>query len=350
VTEIDLAKLPKAELHLHVEGTLEPELMFKLAMRNGIRLPFSDIESVRRAYVFSDLQSFLDVYYAACAVLIEERDFYELTLAYLRRAQTDGVRHAEISFDPQTHTARGVEFSTVIKGITRALAEGRELGISSRLIMCFLRDLPAEDAMATLEQALAYGELITAVGLDSSEVGNPPERFRRVFERAVQHGFRVVAHAGEEGPPEYIWQALDVLGAERIDHGVRCIEDPGLLRRLATDRVPLTVCPLSNVKLRVFESLEQHPLALMLEHGLCVTVNSDDPAYFDGYVGENYSAVRRALLLDDDVVVTIARHSFEASFLDDGQRPPIWPNSARLSANADQTASREPAHRGEVAS
>ena len=243
MTEIDLTKLPKAELHLHIEGTLEPELMFKLAMRNGIRLPFSDIESVRRAYVFSDLQSFLDIYYAACAVLIEERDFYELTLAYLRRAQNDGVRHAEISFDPQTHTARGVEFATMIKGIARALAEGRELGISSRLIMCFLRHLPAEDAMATLEQSLAYGELITAVGLDSSEVGNPPEKFRRVFERAVRHGFRVVAHAGEEGPPEYIWQALDVLGAERIDHGVRCIEDPRLLRRLATEQGPADGLP-----------------------------------------------------------------------------------------------------------
>ena len=323
VSEIDFVKLPKAELHLHIEGTLEPELMFALAMRNGIRLPFSDVESVKRAYVFSDLQSFLDIYYASCAVLIEAQDFYELTLAYLRRAQMDGVRHAEIFFDPQTHTARGVEFATVVTGISRALAEGRQLGISSRLIMCFLRDLPEQDAMATLEQALPYGELITAVGLDSAEVGNPPERFRRVFERAVQHGFRVVAHAGEEGPPEYIWQALDVLGAERIDHGVRCIEDPRLVRSPRDREGPLTVCPLSNVKLRVIERLEQHPLALMVEHGLCVTVNSDDPAYFGGYVGENYSAVRRALLLDDDVLIELARHSFEASFLDEGPRPLI---------------------------
>ena len=317
VSEIDFVKLPKAELHLHIEGTLEPELMFALAMRNGTRLPYSDVESVKRAYVFSDLQSFLDIYYAACAVLIEEQDFYELTMAYLRRARMDGVRHAEIFFDPQTHTARGVEFATVVNGITRALTEGRQLGISSCLIMCFLRHLPERDAMATLEQSLPHVELITGVGLDSSEVGNPPEKFRRVFERAIELGFRVVAHAGEEGPPEYIWQALDLLGAERIDHGVRCIEDPRLVDRLVTEQVPLTVCPLSNVRLRVFERLEQHPLAVMLEHGLCVTVNSDDPAYFGGYVGENYSAVRRALPLDDDAVVKLARHSFEASFLDE---------------------------------
>jgi len=315
--EIDLVKLPNAELHLHIEGTLEPELMFELAVRNDVRLPFPDVESVKRAYVFSDLQSFLDIYYAACAVLIEERDFYELTLAYLRRARSDGVRHAEIFFDPQTHTARGIEFGTVIKGISRALVDGERLGISSRLIMCFLRHLPPEDAMATLEQSLPHRELITGVGLDSSELGNPPEKFRRVFERAAEQRLRIVAHAGEEGPPEYIWQALDVLGAERIDHGVRCVEDPRLVTRLAAERIPLTVCPLSNVKLRVVEQLEQHPLARMLEQGLCVTVNSDDPAYFGGYVGENYSAVRSALSLNDDRLVELARHSFEASFLDE---------------------------------
>lgn len=315
--EIDWVKLPKAELHLHIEGTLEPDLMFKLAMRNGVHLPYPDIESVKRAYAFSDLQSFLDIYYAACAVLVEERDFYELTLAYLMRARMDGVRHAEIFFDPQTHTARGVDFATMIRGITRALVDGRQLGISSRLIMCFLRHLPAEDAMSTLEQALPYGELITGVGLDSSEVGNPPVNFQDVFERAIGYGFRVVAHAGEEGPPEYIWQALDVLGAERIDHGVRCLEEPRLVERLASERIPLTVCPLSNVMLRVFPRLEQHPLAVMLERGLCVTVNSDDPAYFGGYVGENFSAVRDALSLSDDALVKIARHSFEASFLDE---------------------------------
>lgn len=320
VIEIDCNKLPKAELHVHIEGTLEPELMFELAVRNGVRLPYPNVESVRRAYVFSDLQSFLDIYYAACAVLIEERDFYELTLAYLRRARVDGVRHAEIFFDPQTHTARGVDFATVINGITRALVEGPQLGISCRLIMCFLRHLPSEDAGATLEQALPYGELITGVGLDSAELGNPPAKFRQVFERAIEYGFRVVAHAGEEGPPEYIWQALDVLGAERIDHGVRCLEDPRLVERLASERIPLTVCPLSNAMLHVFPRLEHHPLALMLERGLCVTVNSDDPAYFGGYVGDNFAAVRNALSLSDDALVRIARHSFEASFLDDAAK------------------------------
>lgn len=256
--------------------------MFELAVRNGVRLPYADVESAKRAYVFSDLQSFLDVYYAACAVLIEEQDFYDLTVAYLKRARADGVRHAEIFFDPQTHTARGVEFGTVIAGIARALAEGPRLGISSRLIMCFLRHLSAAEAIETLEQSLPYAELITAVGLDSGEVGNPPSKFKEVFERARAHGFRAVAHAGEEGPPEYIWEALDLLGAERIDHGVRCVEDPRLVDRLAADRVPLTVCPLSNVRLRVYEKLEQHPLGQMLELGLCASANSDDPAYFGG--------------------------------------------------------------------
>ena len=310
------ALLPKAELHLHIEGSLEPEMVFALARKHGMKLKYPSVEALRAAYNFGDLQSFLDIYYAACAVLIEEQDFYDLTLAYLRRAQMDGVRHAEIFFDPQTHTRRGVEFAAVIGGITRALADGDQLGISSRLIMCFLRHLPAEEAMATFEQSLPYRELITGVGLDSSELGNPPEKFQRVFERAIEHGFRVVAHAGEEGPPQYIWRALDVLGAERIDHGVRCIEDPQLMDRLATERIPLTVCPLSNVKLRVCQRLEQHPLAEMLDRGLCVTVNSDDPAYFGGYVGENFSAVREALALSDDALVTLARQSFEAAFLD----------------------------------
>jgi adenosine deaminase len=278
------------------------------------------VESVKRAYVFADLQSFLDIYYRACAVLIEERDFYDLTVAYLERARADGVRHAEIFFDPQTHTARGIDFGTVVGGITRALAEGQQQGISSRLIMCFLRHLPPDDAMATLEEALEHRELITGVGLDSAEVGNPPELFRRVFERAIDLGFRAVAHAGEEGPPEYIWQALDVLGAERIDHGVRCVEDRRLVDRLASERVPLTVCPLSNVKLRVFDELEQHPLAQMLQRGLCVTVNSDDPAYFGGYVGENFAAVRSALGLSNDDLIELARNSFEASFLDDATK------------------------------
>jgi adenosine deaminase len=314
---IDPLTLPKAELHLHIEGTLEPELMFELARRNGVGLPYADADAVRRAYRFSNLQSFLDVYYQACSVLIHERDFYELTAAYLARAREQGVRHAEIFFDPQTHTARGVGLDTVVRGIGRALTEARELGITSHLIMCFLRDLPADDAMATLEQALAHRDVIFGVGLDSAEVGHPPQKFRDVFERAASCGFRAVAHAGEEGPPEYIWQALDLLGAERIDHGVRCLEDRRLVQRLGADRIPLTVCPFSNVKLRVVDTLEQHPLANMLEHGLCVTVNSDDPAYFGGYVGENLGAVAKALRLDDDALAELARNSFEASFLDD---------------------------------
>jgi adenosine deaminase len=317
---IDPLTLPKAELHLHIEGTLEPELMFELARRNGVTLPYPDAEAVRRAYRFTNLRSFLDVYYRACSVLIHEQDFYELTAAYLARAVAQGVRHVEIFFDPQTHTARGVAFETVVRGITRALTEARQRGTTSHLIMCFLRDRSADDAMATLEQALPHRDLIFGVGLDSAEVGHPPEKFRDVFHRAMSAGFRAVAHAGEEGPPEYIWQALDVLGAERIDHGVRCLEDRTLVHRLAFDRVPLTVCPFSNVRLRVVDRLEQHPLAKMLEHGLCATVNSDDPAYFGGYVGENLAGVAQALSLDDGALVQLARNSFEASFLDEQAR------------------------------
>ena len=317
---IDPLMLPKAELHLHIEGTLEPELMFALARRNSVRLPYPDVDAVRRAYVFGDLQSFLDVYYRACSVLIHERDFYELTSAYLARAREQGVRHVEIFFDPQTHIARGVKLETVVRGIDGALTEARQHGLTSHLIMCFLRDLPADDAMATLEQALAHRDVIFGVGLDSAEVGNPPEKFRDVFDRAIGAGFRAVAHAGEEGPPQYIWQALDVLGAERIDHGVRCLEDRSLVHRLGADRIPLTLCPFSNVNLRVVDTLEQHPLAEMLEHGLCATVNSDDPAYFGGYVGENLAGVAKALRLDDAAVIQLARNSFEASFLGDARR------------------------------
>ncbi|HET7048224.1 MAG TPA: adenosine deaminase [Solirubrobacteraceae bacterium] len=330
---IDPLTLPKAELHLHIEGTLEPELMFELARRNGVSLPYADADAVRRAYRFSNLQSFLDVYYRACSVLIHERDFYELTTAYLARARNQGVRHVEIFFDPQTHTARGVRFETVVGGIARALNEARQVGITSHLIMCFLRDLPVEDAMATLEQSLAHRDVIFGVGLDSAEVGNPPQKFRYVFEQAASVGFRVVAHAGEEGPPDYIWQALDLLGAERIDHGVRCLEDRRLVARLEADRIPLTVCPFSNVKLKVVETLEQHPLAKMLEHGLCATVNSDDPAYFGGYVGENLAGVANALQLDEAALVQLARNSFEAAFLDDADR-------ARYLAELDAAHSR----------
>jgi adenine deaminase len=316
-----LAALPKAELHLHIEGTLEPELMFELARRNDVDLPFPDVDAVRRAYVFEDLQSFLDIYYAGCDVLRNEQDFYDLTSAYLQRAVADGVRHAEIFFDPQTHTRRGLRFATVVDGITQALVDAeRDRGVTSRLIMCFLRDLDADDAMKTLDAALAHRDAISGVGLDSAEVGNPPERFTAVYERARREGFFAVAHAGEEGPPEYIWQALDLLQVSRIDHGVRAIEDDALMERLVDDQVPLTVCPLSNVKLRVFDTIADHDLAQLLRRGACVSVNSDDPAYFGGYIVDNYAAAVDALSLTDDEVVQIARNSFIGSVLDDDQR------------------------------
>jgi adenosine deaminase len=316
-----LTELPKAELHLHIEGTLEPELLFELAGRNGITVPYPDVDAVRRAYVFEDLQSFLDIYYAGCRVLITERDFYDLTLAYAQRAVGQGVRHSEIFFDPQTHTQRGIAFSTVIGGITAGLSDAQQrLGLTSRLILCFLRDLPADAAMATLEAALPFRDHVTAVGLDSAELGNPPEKFRAVFDRARSEGLLTVAHAGEEGPPEYIWQALDLLHVRRVDHGVRCIEDERLIKRLIADQIPLTVCPLSNVKLRVFASLEQHDLGDLLHRGVRVTVNSDDPAYFGGYIADNYVATARALRLSTADMVQLARNSFLASFLEDADR------------------------------
>jgi adenosine deaminase len=313
--------LPKAELHLHIEGTLEPELMFELARRNGIRLPYASVEEVRRAYVFSDLQSFLDIYYAGCRVLLTEQDFYDLTRAYLTKAATQGVRHAEIFFDPQTHTDRGVPFESVITGIQRALQDGEtRIGITSGLILCFLRHLSADTAMQTLSEALSYREWILAVGLDSSEVGHPPSKFRAVYDRAREAGLLAVAHAGEEGPPAYVWEALDILKARRIDHGVRCVEDERLVGRLVEEQIPLTVCPLSNVKLRVFPTLEQHNLKRLLDRGLLVTVNSDDPAYFGGYVGDNFQASAAALRLGRDLLLTLARNSFVASFLQEEQR------------------------------
>lgn len=316
-----LRGLPKAELHLHIEGTLEPELMFELARRNGVDLPYPDVEAVRRAYVFADLQSFLDIYYAGCNVLVHEQDFYDLTAAYLERAAEQGVRHTEIFFDPQTHTDRGIEFGTVVAGITTALGDAqRDRGITSRLILCFLRDLSAEAAMTTLEAALPYRDAIVAVGLDSAEVGNPPEKFSGVFDRARAEGFLTVAHAGEEGPPEYIWQALDLLHVARVDHGVRCVEDERLVERLVEEQVPLTVCPLSNVRLRVFDRMEDHDLAALLRRGVRVTVNSDDPAYFGGYIAENYAAIVPALALTRDEVLELARNSFRASFLEDDER------------------------------
>ena len=313
--------LPKAELHIHIEGSLEPELMFELAARNNISLPFGSIEEVRKAYNFSDLQSFLNIYYAGAGVLINEQDFYDMTWAYLKKAHAQNVRHTEIFFDPQTHTNRGVPFETVINGVHAALVDAEhELELSSKLIMCFLRHLSAAAATETLEQALPFKDLIVAVGLDSSEVGQPPQKFTAVFDQARALGFRTVAHAGEEGPPEYIWQALDLLKVSRIDHGVRCVEDTRLVERLAAEQTPLTVCPLSNVKLRVFDSMEQHNLKELLGLGLCATVNSDDPAYFGGYMTENFLAVQQALGLDRDELQRLVRNSFEAAFLDQAER------------------------------
>jgi len=308
--------IPKAELHLHIEGTLEPELMFELAKKHGVKLPYASVDELRAAYQFDDLQSFLDLYYAGAAVLRDEGDFHALTMAYLRRVHADGVVHVEIFFDPQTHTDRGIPFATAIGGILRALADGeRGLGISWRLILCFLRHLSAEAAMVTLEQALPYKQSITAVGLDSSERGHPPSKFAAVFERARKEGFLTVAHAGEEGPPEYIVEALDQLHVSRIDHGVRCEEDAALVDRLARSRMPLTVCPLSNVRLCVYKRIEDHNLKRLLDKGLCVTVNSDDPAYFGGYLAANFDAVSRGLGLSRGDIRKLAANSIEASFL-----------------------------------
>ncbi|WP_020146650.1 adenosine deaminase [Thioalkalivibrio sp. ALJ15] len=316
-----IARLPKVELHLHIEGALEPELLFRLAERNNVELPYASIDEVRAAYQFQDLQSFLDIYYAGACVLLTEQDFYDLTWAYLQRCQQDHVRHTEIFFDPQTHTERGVAFATVINGITRALDDGkRELEISSRLILCFLRHLSAEAAMETFEAAQPYRDRIAAFGLDSAEQGNPPEKFRAVFDRVRDAGFRVVAHAGEEGPPEYIHQALDLLQVDRIDHGVQAEQDPALLQRLAKEQIPLTVCPLSNIKLCVFDQLEDHNLKRLLAAGLRVTINSDDPAYFGGYIGENFRATTEALSLSLDDLEQLARNAVEAAFLDDPAR------------------------------
>jgi len=313
--------LPKAELHVHIEGTLEPELIFTLAERNRVTLPYPSVETLRRAYEFTGLESFLDLYYAGMNVLRTEHDFAELADAYFARARDQGVVHAEIFFDPQAHTARGIAFETVIDGLWSAVRESeRRFGISSKLIMCFLRDRSAESAMAALDQALPYGERIVGVGLDSAEVGHPPSKFVRVFERARVEGWKTVAHAGEEGPPAYIWESLDLLKVSRIDHGVRSLEDPALVARLRDERIPLTVCPLSNVKLRVFDDLRRHTLGKMLDEGLVATVNSDDPAYFGGYVGENFAAVAEALDLAPSALVMLARNSFEASFVDAAMR------------------------------
>lgn len=313
--------LPKAELHLHLEGSFEPEQMFAIARRNRAEIPFKSAEEVRRAYRFSNLQDFLNIYYQSANVLRTEEDFTDLTLAYLKRAAADGVRHAEVFFDPQTHTARGVAFATVTDGILKALADGEaRFGITSKLILCFLRHLSEEEAFATLKQAESYLDRIVGVGLDSSELGHPPSNFVRVFAAARGHGLRLVAHAGEEGPADYVWEALDLLHVDRIDHGNRSLDDPKLVARLAAEKMTMTVCPLSNLKLRVVKDLKDHPLKRMLDLGLRATVNSDDPAYFGGYVNDNFIAVTEALALTKADLVTLAKNSFLGSFLSDAEK------------------------------
>ena len=312
-----LASMPKAELHMHIEGSLEPELIFALARRNSVAIPYASVEELRSAYAFTNLQSFLDIYYAGASVLITEQDFYDMAQAYLRKAAADNVVHTEMFFDPQTHTARGVSMATVVNGLHRACVDAQaEFGVSASLILCFLRHLSEEDAFETLEQALPYRDKFIGIGLDSGEVGNPPEKFARVFARCRELGFHLVAHAGEEGPPEYVWTALDVLKVERVDHGVRSSRDASLMQRLATDRIPLTVCPLSNLKLCVFPDLASHNLRELLDAGLVATVNSDDPAYFGGYMNENFTQTFAATGLGAQHAYTLARNSFEASFID----------------------------------
>ena len=309
--------MPKAELHMHIEGSFEPELMFEIAARNDISLPYKTVDALRDAYKFKDLQDFLNIYYQGASALRTEQDFYDLTYAYLKRARAQNVLHAELFFDPQTHTARGVPFAVVVEGIHRALLDGEAtLGITSALILCFLRHLDQDGALATLDAALDYKDRIIAIGLDSTERGNPPTKFRDAFRRARDEGFRLVCHAGEEGPADYVRQAVDELGVDRIDHGNRAMDDASLVDRLAAMGMPLTVCPLSNLKLCGVKRMEDHPLKAMMDSGLMVTVNSDDPAYFGGYVNENYTAVTSALGLGQQDVIQLARNSFEASFVD----------------------------------
>ncbi len=319
---IELARaIPKAELHIHIEGSLEPELIFALAQRNGVALSYPSVEALRAAYAFTDLQSFLDIYYAGASVLLKPQDFHDMAWAYFLRAKADNVVHTELFFDPQTHTARGVPMAAVIEGLSGACKKAEaELGISSALILCFLRHLSEEDAFATLEAALPYRDHFIGVGLDSSERGHPPEKFERVFARCRELGLKVVAHAGEEGPPEYMWQAIDLLKVQRIDHGVAALQDPLLMAELAHTRLPLTVCPLSNLKLCVVNDLRDHGLKTMLDAGLCVTINSDDPAYFGGYMNANFEKTVQALQLSREDVVQLAKNSFEASFISDQRR------------------------------
>jgi adenine deaminase len=316
-----IRRLPKVELHLHIEGTLEPEMMFSLAAKHGVTLPYKSVEEVRKAYNFHDLQSFLDLYYAGCDVLRDRKDFYALAMAYFTRAHADRVMHAELFFDPQTHTVRGIPMEVIIGGLRDAMADAQKrYDISSSLILCFLRHLSEEDAFATLEAALPFKSEFVGVGLDSGERGNPPRKFVRVFEKAREHGLHSVAHAGEEGPADYIHEALDLLFVERIDHGVRCDEDPELVQRLVEKQIPLTVCPLSNLKLCVVKDLKQHNFARLLRKGVAVTINSDDPAYFGGYIGENYRQTAIALDLTAKELVTCAENAVHASFLSPAQK------------------------------
>ena len=321
VSQKFIEQMPKVELHLHIEGSLEPELMFSLGQRNNVDLPFANVDEVRAAYDFSNLQDFLDIYYQGMSVLQKEQDFYDLTWAYLEKVAAQNVIHTEIFFDPQGHTERGIAFETVLDGITRALKDAEEkLGVTSQLIMCFLRHLSEEDAEQTLAQALPYKDRIIGVGLDSSEVGHPPSKFGNVFAKAREEGFLIVAHAGEEGPPEYVYEALDILKIDRVDHGNRALENDDLVARLVDEKMALTVCPLSNLKLCVVKDMKDHPLKKMLNLGLKATVNSDDPAYFGGYMNENFTAVTIALDLSEDDLITITRNSIEASFLNDDQK------------------------------
>ena len=316
-----IKKIPKAELHLHIEGSLEPELMFKLAKRNKIKIPFESVDEIKNAYNFHNLQSFLDIYYQGSKVLISEQDFFDLTWAYLLKSKEDNIVHTEIFFDPQAHTNRGIKFDLVINGIHRAILKAeKKLGISSKIIMCFLRHLDEQSAFKILDQALTHKDKIAGVGLDSSEVGYPPSKFERVFNKAMEEGFLTVAHAGEEGPPEYIWEALDLLKVKRIDHGIRCLEDEKLVQRLRDDQIPLTVCPLSNIKLRIFKKLRNHNLKQLLNNGLIATVNSDDPAYFGGYLNTNLTECHMALNLTKENIKRLVINSFRSSFLSEDEK------------------------------
>ncbi len=336
-----ISGLPKAELHLHIEGTLEPELMFALAKRNQIKLPFQEISEVKAAYQFADLQSFLKIYYQATQVLLHEEDFFDLTWEYIKKINTQNVQHVEIFFDPQTHLARNVAFETVISGIAHALKKANEeFNISSHVIACFLRDLSEENALSVFEKVCEHQDKIIGIGLDSAERDNPPSKFKELYAKAKSLGFHRVAHAGEEGPPAYIWEAIEILDAQRIDHGIRCIEDPVLVNFLSARKIPLTVCPFSNVKLQVVDALKDHPLKILLEKNLCVTINSDDPAYFGGYIDANYECSAQILDISKNELIKLAENSFNASFLDDQNKQKYLTNIQNYLRGSEQQERR----------